>query len=299
MEALEKSGFEHIGNIFFKMLVRDKTIYILNNKDFMVAKFSRNDLRRAECVFKTKKGQAPKEMIAPATLFLYDEQTIAVSDIARNSVFFFDLDLNYIKETRINDRIGRMVRVGNSFASQLRSKEDDAVAIIDNDFKIVRTIIKANKTLPFEGFFPPFLNMVYYPGNNLIAHSYWCLPFKECFVNIHDLEGNMKVKLSWKHPYTLPTAKTFKNGQKLYSCDYVGIYGSYYVVKCKFIKVVFGSKSHDLLIFNREGNLEFKDDFPYDILDTTGSLNESHIYFMDDEEGISYIDVEELLKRSL
>jgi hypothetical protein len=289
MESFEKAGVEHFGGSI-SMLLRGDELFILNFKDLSLLKYGMNNLQQAQRIFRARNGQAPKEMLNPSSLLFYDDNTIAVFDKGKSSVLFFDLDLNYKKETVVDNRLGRMARVGNFILSQQNYRQENAVAILNGDFKIVKTIIKSNQKIPFERYFPSFLNVVTYPGKNLVSHSYWIFPFKKCHVNIHNLDGKPVVKLQWEQPFT-PTSKVFKEGRRLYAVTNVRACGSYYVVKCSYTKVLFGPRFHVLLIFDNQGTLKYKGDFPYNLIETAGDFDESKIYFKDDEEGVSSIDV--------
>lgn len=291
-EVLEETGFEHFAGVDYFLLLKSKDFYIFNEKDFMIAKFTGNKPQR---IFKTREGQAPKEMINPTSFFLYDKDTIAVFDIAKASILLFDLDLNYIKEFKVDSRFGRMNRVGENLVAMLTSiKQENVFAILDSNFNIVNTFVIANQKLPFERFIPRFMNAGYFPGKNLLAHSYWCFPYKKCHVNIHDLNGELVVTLPWEQPFT-PNEKTFKEGKGLYGSNYVGKHGSYYAVQCSYSKVLFGPRNYEFMIFDQEGTLKYKGDFPYIILETSNRGIDTKIYFMDDDESISYIDVTDFL----
>lgn len=288
VEAFEKAGFEHFDGQVFQLLFKNEALYIFNKEDFLIAKYAGNKLQR---VFKTNKGQAPAEMITPGSLISYDNDTIAVFDFAKMSILLFDLDLNYIKEIKTDSRFRRMDRVGVDLVAMLNYKNEDVFAILDKNFKIVNTIVRANNKIPFERFWPTLLNMGYFLEKNLVAHSYWVFPREECNVNIHKLNGDMVAMLTWEQPF-IPTAKSIREGTNIYSCIYVGKYGSYFAVQNSHSKTLLGSKKHyDFLIFDQGGSLKYRGDFPYSILKTSNSPKATRIYFLDDEEGISTVDV--------
>lgn len=288
METLEKAGFEHFDGVSFKLLSLNKNLYILNNKDYLIAKFMGDKLQR---VFKTQKGQAPKELITPISFFVYDNDTLAIFDRTKYSVLLFDHDLNYLKEIKLKGQFERVDRVGKILVARLNVHAKNVFAILDNKFEIVKTIVKSNTKAPFDQFYPRLLNVAFFLGEELLAHSYWLFPYKKCHVNIHDLKGGLIVTLPWEQPFT-PTAKSFEERKNWYGSNYIGKYGSYYVVKCSHSKTLLGSvRHHDLLIFDEKGTLKYRGDFPYIIRKVSENANDTKIFFMDDDEGISYIDV--------
>lgn len=290
---LETAGFEHIYFPHFRLLFKDKDLYILNTKDYLIAKVTGNKLHR---VYKTQKGQAPKEMVAPRSLFLYDDNTIAIYDILRISIIFFDRDLNYIKEIKLKNEFSKVARIGKNLVALLNFEEECVFGILDKDFKTVQTVVKANKKIPAERFRPWNLNTGFFLDERLVSHSYSLFPNKNCKVDIYNVyNGELVVTLPWEQPFS-PTAKSINKRRNMYYIYNVGKYGSYYVVHASHSKTLMSESHYEFMIFDRDGVLKYKGDFSNGILNTSKDTMDSKLYFMDDDEGISYIDIEEFFK---
>jgi hypothetical protein len=294
VEALEKAGYEHIAGIHFRILFIGKFIYIFNTKDFLLTKFKGNRLQRA---FKTRKGQAPKEMITPLSLFRYNGNTIALFDELKSTVFFFDIHLNLTKELKIKSKFEDIARVGKEIVATHASIERNFFALLDNNFQVVRTFVKANNTFPFKRVYKHHLNEAFFLGDNLVSHSYSMFLYKLCTVNIHDIrKGMLVLKLKWEQPFS-PTAQSINKKENCYYLYHVGKYGSYYVVQTSHSRTLLGSRRHrEFRIFDQAGEIKYKDDFSNRIIQASKETPDSKLYFMDDEEGISYIDIEEFMK---
>jgi len=294
VEALEKVGYEHISGYNFRILFKNGSLYILNTKDFLLAKFNGDRLLR---VFKTRDGQAPKEMITPFSLFRYNENTIAIFDEHKRSVFFFDSNLNLEREIRINSNYEKIARVGKNMVATFSSLEDDMFALLDENLQVIRTAIKTNKTFPFKRVYKHHLNEGFFLDGNMVSHSYSMFLYKNCKVNIHDIStGKLVAVLNWEQPFS-PTAQSINKRKNCYYLYHVGKYGPYYVVHTSYSKTLIGSRRHRVIrIFNEKGDLRYKDNFGNIIITVSKESPDSKLYFMDDGDGISYIDIEEFMK---
>lgn len=294
VEKLEEVGFQHLDGVNFFLLLNSKNIYIFNEKDFLIAKFTGNKLQR---VFKTQKGQAPKEMITPMSFFLYNDDTIAIADYLKSSILFFDRDLNYTKEIKINNKIMTMARVGKTLvATSNYGGEENVFAVLDKDFNIVKTIVKANKKMPAERSQHWHLNKGFFLDEKLVSHSFVLFPNKKCKVDVYDVNTEKLVAtLPWEQPFS-PTAKSINERKNIYFIEHVGKYGLYYVVRTSHSKTLQSKSYHEFMIFDLDGTLKYKSDFSYGIIQAVKDTMDSKLYFMDDDEGISYIDIEAFLK---
>jgi hypothetical protein len=294
IEVLEKSGFERISSDNFELLLEGETSYILNSKDYLIVKFKGNTPQR---IFKTREGQAPGEMITPYSLFRYNESIIAIFDTLRKTVFFFDNDLNYVKEIKVYPEFDAMTREGKNIIAIYSSLEENMYAQLDENFRVVRTTVKSNKTFPFKRVYNFHLNLGFFLDNSLVSHSFSMFLYKKCKANIYNVNtGELVVTLNWEQPFS-PTAKSIYNRMNCYFLYHLGKYGSYYVVHTTHSRALLDRRRYyEFRIFDEEGVLRYKDDFSNRIMAVSKKTPDSKLYFMDDDEGISYIDIEEFMK---
>jgi hypothetical protein len=319
--VLEKSGFKHIRDAEFVMLVEGETRYILNCMEHLIVKFKGNTPRRT---FKTREGQETGEKNIHYSLFRYNENTIAVFDESRKTVFLFDNDLkkdlnndiindiindvnndinNDIKndindtgEIKITAKFEDMTRMGKNIVAIYSSLEENLFALLDDNFRVVRTTVKSNKMLPFKGVYKEHLNKGFFLEGNLVSHSYSMFLYKTCRVYLFNVEsGKFVSTLNWEQPFS-PSAQSVAKRENCYYLNHIGKYGSYYVVQTSYSKAHLDKlRQHEFRIFDEAGALRYKDDFPRRIMAVSKETPDSKLYFMDDDEGISYIDIDEFM----
>jgi hypothetical protein len=289
LSTLEKAGFEHFDAINFVILFMDDSSYILNKKDHSIVRFKGKTPLK---VFK-EEGQGPGGLIDPRSVFFYDPETLAIFDITKASVLLFDLDLNYKKEVRVNTDILKLQDTKNGFVA-FGTFGEYLFAKLDSNFNVIETFVKAKKTTPFRNMYPQSLNMGYLLTENKIAHTSWLFTSKNCKADIFDINTQKNVaSLNWEQSHS-PTQKDIDNRTNMYSSNYIGKYGKYYVVHNSFFKNIRGHGIHELLIFYENGKLHSKHDFPFNIIQCYDASGDTRIYFMDENEDISFFDLSRL-----
>jgi len=286
LSTLEKAGFEHLDADSFVILSRAGSSYILNKKDHLIVKFMGNNPLK---MYK-EEGQGPGGMIDPRSMFSYDPETLSIFDITKASVLLFDLDLNYKREVRVNTDILKLKDIKDGFVA-FGAFGDYLFARLDKNFKVIETFVKADKTMPFRNMFPQSLNMGYLLTGNKIAHTAWLFTSKNCKADILDLSTQKNiVSLKWEQSHS-PTQKDIDNRTNMYSSNYIGKHGKYYVVHNSFFKNISDQGTNELLIFQENGKLHSKHDFPFSIIRCYNSSGDTRIYFMDNDEDISFFDL--------
>lgn len=292
MPDLEKAGFQHFDASNFDLLSVGDNLYILNSKDRLIVKFVRG---KPEKKFKSMKGQAPKEMVVPRSLFLFDQSTIAVYDVTRKYVLFFDLDVNYKGEGRIKSNFTGLANVSGQLLGFFNYKREHVYAVLDINFNIVSGFVKAHQKAPFKNFYPQLLNMGYFLDDNFVAHTNRIYPNKQCKVDIYDVDSKkLSVSLEWEQPHSM-TEQDFTSISNLSFSTYVGRHDEYYVVQNGYSKEKSSHSQYSILVFNSTGELQFKGDFPYLIMSHQKQNNDSRLYFIDENENIGFIDVRDIV----
>jgi hypothetical protein len=291
-ETLESVGFEHFGAYDFRLLFDCGHLYVLNSRDYMIVKFLGKE---PQAVFKTTKGQAPTEMIHPITIFRYNTDTIAVFDKSKRSVLRFDRHLNYIDEVSLEKDYNYIYDSDNGLLAFLDYKNDDACAFLDENFRPVEAFVKANKTIPFERFYPQLLNKCFILDRRSVAHTYGLYPRKNCSVAVYRLnDKTAAATLTWKQPFS-PTQKDISARKKLYFSLYVGKHGPYYVVQSTIVKALGRKEKYHSLVFSQDGELVHDEIFPHRFVSVQKDSGNSNVYFLDDDENISYIDITKMV----
>lgn len=294
LAALERAGFQHFNPPFYSMVIKGPYFYILNQSDHMIAKFKGSKPLR---VYKAAEGQAPKEMINPKSVFFYNQHTIAVFDITKLKVLMFDLDLNYLREEKVTDKFFSMFGSNKGILAFAYWTQGYVFALIDEEFNEFETFVKANKKIPFDRFYPPLLNMGFMLNGNLAAHTYRLQPRKQCKLDVYDINTTKRViTLKWEQPFT-PSQGSFNARKNMYFTVYAGRHGSFYVIQNQIIRRM-GSKTSELylLVFDRTGELKRHTRFPHLIMRTQKDNNAPELYFFDDEENLSYVDIGDIVK---
>jgi len=292
MPALEKAGFEHMDAKHFSLLIDNDTLYILNKKDFLVVKFTSNKPGRAY----KEKGQGPGSFLNPRSMFFSNKQEPAIFDTIKKSIVFFDLDLNYKREIRVNTNFNDVIALKKGFAAS-GDFGNFLFATLDSQFKIIDTFVNVTTTVPFANLPPAALNCGYLSMGDQVAHTAWLFTSKTCKVNIIDANSKKKtVGLEWEQRHS-PTQKDIDSRSNMYSSFYVGKHGKFYVVSNLFNKSISAPDVGDLLIFDSHGKLISRDDdFPYGIVKSFNTAGDSRVYFFDEERGLLFFDLSGLKK---
>lgn len=294
MSTLEKAGFEHFNPPYYSMVIKGPYFYILNQSDRMVAKFEGIKPLRA---FKAAEGQAPKEMINPKSVFFYDRDTVAVFDVTKLKVLMFDLDLNYLREVKVQDKFFNMYGTNKGVLAFAYWTQGHVFAFIDKDFNETETFVKANQKMPFDQFYPPLLNNGFLLNGTLAAHTYRLQPRKECKLDVYDINTKKRViTLNWKQPFT-PSQSSLNARKNMYFTVYAGKHGNFYVVQNQIIRRL-RTKTWELylLVFDQHGELIRHIRFPHFLMRTQKDDDAPEMYFFNDEENISYIDIGDIVK---
>jgi len=294
--TLEETGFEHFGEYPFDLAFKGDSLYILNFRDQLIAKFDTRSMKPLK-IFKAAYGQAPQEILTPRSLFLLNDNRVAVLDVRNLKILFFDPDLNYLEELKNKTDFDKIYCNGQKPPiAMLDYTASDVIAFLDSRFEVKDSFIKANKKIPFDRFYPMLLNMIYFMNNNTAAHTYYIYPSKNCKIDIYDITSRKKtITLSWDQPFT-PNQKDVYAVKNLYSCYYVGKHGRYYVVITHIIKNLQSHGTYNLLVFDEKGRLLLLQESPYRFINYTTDREDPRVYFMDDNENISYIDIPGLMK---
>ncbi len=295
VEILEKTGFEHFNEYPCELAFKGNSLYILNFRDYLIVKFDARSMKPLK-IFKAAYGQAPQEILVPRSLFLVDNK-VAVFDIGKRKILFFNLDLDYVEEIKMIKRFEKIYCNGQKPPiAMLDYTASDVIAFLDSRFEVKDSFIKANKKIPFDRFYPPLLNMIYFMNNNMVAHTYYIYPSKSCKIDIYDITSRKKtMTLSWDQPFT-PNQKDMSARKNLYGCYYVGKHGRYYVVITNIIKKLHTKVTYNLLVFDEKGRLLLLQESPYRFINYTTDRDDLSVYFLADNENISYIDIPGLMK---
>jgi hypothetical protein len=293
-ETLEAVGVEHFGDNDFRLLFKCRSLYLLNTKDFIVVKFQHSEPQR---VYKTARGQAPTEMIHPVTIFSINNDTIGIYDITRQCVLRYDLDLNYIDEVKLTNQYNYVYGSSRGVIAFLTFEDDNAFAFLDESFKPVELFVKANKTIPFDRFYPQLLNKRFMLSPDLVAHSYYLQPGKTCRIDIYDLSSRTgTVSLKWEQPFS-PNQKDISSRKNLYFTLYAGQQDRYYVVQSSIVKRLGRKENYHFLVFDSKGKLFLEEKIPYRFVSAQSDFPDSKVYFLDENENIAAIDINELMEK--
>jgi len=293
-ETLEETGFEHFGEYAFDLAFKGDCLYLLNYNDYLIAKFDTRSMKPLR-TFKSAEGQAPQEMLVPRSLFFVDNK-VAVFDIGKRNILFFNLELDYVEEIKIEKNFTKIYCNGQKLMAMLYYKDKDVIGFLDSRFEVVESFVQANKKIPFDRFYPMLLNMVYFLNGQEVAHGYYVFPYKRCEVAIYHIPSKKKLMtLSWDQPFS-PTQKDVSARENNYISYYTGKHGRYYVVETSTFKNLRSKEIFNLLVFDERGRLLLLQEFPYRFLNYTTDRDDPRVYFMDDNENISYMDIPGLMK---
>lgn len=291
LPVLEKAGIEHIAFAGLEIMFRGEVAYILCHKDNLLLSFKGDQPLRKYQAY----GQGPGEFLRTVSLFLYDANTIGVFDNTKCGVLLFDLDLNFIREQKINTGIRKLYHSPQYDCFYAFGDFFDTIFVkLDRNFKEVEYFGEPNKVLPFKNYLPGLLNMGYLLDEGLVAHSEWMFSKKECEIKIiNPRKKQIQLTLKWSQAHT-PTQKdidTFTNG---YGSFNVEICGKYYMVYNTFNPTIRGKKIPDLLIFDEKGNVVYRDQkFAYDIISSCNKQGDPGFYVLDKDDNIVFMEIVE------
>jgi hypothetical protein len=292
IQELEDAGFKYFRASSFNLLFKSKYLYLFSKKDYRIVKF---EDKKPLKVYQTKRGQAPGEFLNPHGLFFYAHDTLATFDLMKKSLLLFDLELNYLDERRTPALGLSLKKSGNGFLA-FGNFGDKLFARMDNDFNVVETFVDVNKKVPFKNMLPQLYNVGQLLDEQTVAYSTWLYVNKDCKIDIFDInQKKVILSLKWEQPYPPLTEKDFNARRNWYGGGLIKKFKNCYVVENGFTKVV--SMNPDilfhLLIFKENGELFFQQNkFPYHIIH---SNDDSRIFLFDDDRGILYIDIEDIL----
>ncbi len=291
IENLEAAGFESFKSLDYNILIIDENFYVLNSKNSTIAKFKQTKPLRVYKNF----SQGPGGMLTARSLFLYDRETIAVFDVQKLCVLFFDFDLNYKNEIRINPAFSRMRNTGKMFTASGNFPDNKLFSILDRHFNTLETFVTHDLSIPFKVRFPPqFFNRCYLVSDRQVAYTYWLYLTKQCKVDIFDIDTRVKItSLKWNQSNT-PSQSDVEKNLDSYTSVCVAKGFKYYIVNSKFQKKMWDIGYNDILIFQLDGQLIFREQVPFSLIESVSSPSDTRLFFFDDEKGILVLDLKEI-----
>jgi hypothetical protein len=167
---------------------------------------------------------------------------------------------------------------------------------LDQNFNTIETLVKSTTKSPFDQYYQRWLNEAYFLRGGLGGHSFWRQPWKDCKVDIYDLDKKkLKVSLQWEQSNP-PSQSDINNDRNFLFTSFVEKLKSFYVIGNSSTTKFGIPPSTELLVFNEKGKLILRIDFPYKILRFQKITDDTLIYVMDDDEDISYIDLMSILR---
>lgn len=288
VDILEESGFQHLNGNDFLVFSLKNDYFILNSKDHLLVKY--NSQKKPLNSYQ-EKGQGPGGMVDPRSIFQYDTDSLAIFDITKARILLFDFDLNFLKERKVDTNIRKLQKSDEGFIA-FGDFGKKIFGIFDKNLNLVETFLEPDRTLPFKGLYPTYLYTGYLLKENIV-HTSWLYVKKECVADIFDVYSKKKiVSLKWKHPHP-PTQKTITSRTNMYGSYHISKYGKFYITHNRFSKKWKSPSTGDLFIFKKNGKLHSKHPFDHNIIQSN-SENDSRLFFFQDEEGIYYLDLNEL-----
>jgi hypothetical protein len=285
---LASAGFENLDPNKFGLLVKDPFLYVFNSDDKMIVKFQgKNPVKKYKA-----SGPGPKEFLNIRSEFFDTPNTIAVFDMMKKSVLYFDLDLNFIKEIKLINQFFRLGKTDSGYIGLLIDV-DYIFALLDKNFNTVESFIKPNRKAAFEKMYPFMLYKGYLVDERTVAHSERVFTKKDCIVDIYDLvQKKIIVTLKWQQRNT-PTQKDI-NRRYLYNAGGVYKYDTCYIDQNWYSKGIDISKvKADFLIFKTNGECVLnRFDPDYTLL---YSNDKSRIYLYFEEKGIYVANAKDII----
>ena len=248
---LEKAGFMRIGYDNFDLLFEDGFVYIRNDTDRLIVKFKGN---KSVARYQARKGQAPGEFATAGELFIFDEKRFGVFDGLKNSLMFFDRDLNYLGERKNTQRHSDLIKNENGFLGK-GFYGTKRLAFVNKDLEVVETFFEMNKKL-WQNFVLETVKVL--DGRTAIL-SPSVLRERECKLDIFDIfEKKVVLQLKWEHVHSLPSPEQIRRSKNIYMLGMVRKLKSYYVVQNVFLKSLQPIKGElDLLVFQKRRHAYF------------------------------------------
>jgi len=293
IETLEEVGFESIDREWIHLLFKDSYIYVLNQNDRQIVKFKGEKPLKS---YKSPEGMGPGDFLFPRYSFFKDDHTLAILDRGKTSVLFFDEDLNYLGEKKLMKLYVIMSQTGGIIAGGQITK-DKVFTTFDRDFNEVEKFVDINTKLPFQQFHIGLLNKVYFLHGGYGVHTLSWYYEKACSLDIYNLATKKKIlTLDWELPNN-PTEKNYRENKDFSCSEYVGFHGSFYVVMNGFYKRSLQEPKPELLVFDQQGNMILRRDFPFRFLSFDKEVNDTLLYFLDEHDNIASIDLMDILKK--
>jgi len=295
VQQLESLGFESFSPSDFDIVFHKESLYLFNYKDRRIVKFPGNKPGKTVAA---EEGNERGKMLSPKSFFIYDSKTAAVYDYERKTILFYDLNLNFIDEKKIEGNYSD-IAVSDTRIIAFTPNDSHVAAFLDSRFKTAGKLVKAHKEIPFPGFYPRLSNQVYFMKDGLAAHTPWLQTRKMCKIEIYDLKKRRPapiLSLSWKQPYEVDMS-SFERRLDLYFTSSAVKTGPFYVVQNSVVRSI-GELAYDLLVFNADGTLRHRTEFPYRFIrcQTDSREKDGVFYALDDESNIVGIELGDLLK---
>lgn len=297
IDTLENVGFGHINPDSFQMVFDRDSLFILNMKDRIIVKFKEN---KPEKIFKGEYGQGPKSMLYPRSIFIIDPNTIGIYDFDKSVLLYFDRDLNYIEEKRVPSLRWKEMNKTSRGITTYYIGQDKIFAFLDQELNPLDRFVEANKKSPVKSLLgDTLLNQGYFLRGDLVANGFFILLLEDNRLDIYDVkQKKLKISLHWKH-LSPPNQSDIDNFRNLTYTLYVDKLKSVYVVENLYCKDLKGNQIPEVLIFNENGNIIYRETWPFRLMSFSKTYDDSLVYVMDDDEGISYIDIMTLLNKKL
>lgn len=288
-DTLEKAGFNHLSSDAFNILVLGSRYYILNTQDNMIVKFNGKNPERLY----NKSGQGPAELLNPFSIFDAGNNTIGIFDLDKIEIVFFDLDLNFIKEVRVNRSIRKILKSNGKWYA-FGDFDDKIFAVMDENLNIIDRFGQRDRKSPFQKLYPAALYMGYLLPGGEVADTSWLYVHSTCTIDILDITTKKKLHtLQWDNPYP-PNQNTINNGTMMYSSRYVGKHNDLYVVQNSFVKKIKDKEVYYLMVFDKTQKLLTTFTMENAVISSQDNTDPSKIYTLDDNGNMLYMDLKEM-----
>lgn len=287
-KTLEKLGFLRITSDM--RLLKYKGFYLLNCQDKILIKIKDNVPERKY----SADGQGPGEFVRPQSLFQYNDNSIAVFDITKQSILLFDLNLNFLDEKKLIAPIRDIDRMNDCFIA-FGDFNPNYFARFDKQLNRVETFQEIPKKVSIKNTFPTFFYKGFLLSENELAATNWLFTETKCRIFIIDpFTKQRKLTLEWKNPFPF-IGKDFAKMSETYSMFWMNKFGRYYVVQVQYAEKSSKNSSYKLLFFDLNGRMVNQSEFDNEIIQISvvGS-SENRVFFVDDKENIAYLDLKTL-----
>ena len=287
-EALKKAGFQNLDSPNFKLLFCGNYCYILNITDRIVARFYNGKPDRAYQAY----GQGVGEFLYPRSLFLIDQETIAIHDVGKSAIICLDPTLNYKDEIDVDRAVQNLTRIGKGNIA-FGNFGHLSFVLLDKKFEKFESLYKIPESKDVNNMPDSLLYKGYLIDGNEIAYTNRIYFDAECHLNIISLDTRrIRISLKWKHPHP-PKTKTALDKNNVYSY-YIGKHGNTYVIQNLYSRLLKGKEIGEILFFDEMGNLVSRKTSPFKIIDNYNK--DDRLFFLDDEGNIRYSRLNEVLQ---